>query len=31
MLIASIVLEEKQIERSQMVLDPVRMEDEQAE
>jgi hypothetical protein len=31
MLIASIVLEDKQIERSQMVLDPVSMEDEQAE
>jgi hypothetical protein len=31
MLIASIVLEDNQIERSHMVLDPVSMEDEQAE
>jgi hypothetical protein len=31
LLIASIVLEDNQIERSHMMLDPVSMEDEQAE
>jgi hypothetical protein len=31
MLIASIVIEDNQIERSHMVRDPVSMEDEQAE
>jgi hypothetical protein len=31
MLITSIILEDNQIERSHMVLDPMSMEDEQAE
>jgi hypothetical protein len=31
MLIASIILEDNQIERSHMACDPVSMEDEQAE